>query len=145
MPRRKKPFQLAVMGESVSSTDHVNRVRLIRGFLSSHSATRQCNKSSLDRMSPIIADAYQYARLDLGTVLNGKRVKPDAWRLDIFCSEVAQAWRNAGLDPEAWKWGDKQSSFVKFVGDVADFLGLKHGRESLINNVIRAKEIKRTG
>jgi hypothetical protein len=95
-------------------------------------------------MSHIIADAYQSAKLGLDTLLKGKRVKPDAWKLDIFCSDIAQAWKVAELTPKAWEEGSNRSSFIQFLNDLTELLSLKSGRGSLVNNAKRAEKIERS-
>lgn len=143
MPRRKKSLQKYANGQ-FDLQDREKLVGHITAYLRGYQPIKFCS-TKIDQMSQTIARAsYDANKLDLGLLLRGKRVKPLAWQLDIFCSGLAKAWRNAKLDPVGWEWGDKKSPFVQFAENLAVFLKINHVRKSLVNNVIRALEIKRS-
>lgn len=146
MPPRKEPILPVVIGESVGLGDAVALVSLIRRFVDQHPMTEQLDATTRDRMARRISDACQFARLDLRRVLAGKGAKPDAWGRDIFCSDAAEAWKEAfqtKQPPAAWEEGDDRSPFVGFVNDLAAVLSLELGRASLVNNVKRGRKIWR--
>ncbi len=146
MPPRKQPLLPAVVGESVGLGEQAALVASIRRFIDAHPATMKLGAPDRDRMAVRIADACQFAQLDLGCVLAGKSAKPDAWRGDVFCADVAVAWGEAfqtKQQPPAWEEGDKSSPFVRFANDLAAALKLKLGRASLVNSVKRGRKIER--
>lgn len=150
MPRRKKPVQSIVVSDKPESIDFQNDLKLIKSianYLGNYNSL-QLSSAQIAQGSKIIAKAYHYANLNLGLVLGGKRAKPEAWRLDIFCYGLAQVWKKEsesgpGQIPTAWQEGKKRSQFVEFAEDIARFLKFKHNRESLVNNAKRAFEITR--
>lgn len=152
MPRRKKSLQSIVVSDKPESIDFQNDLKLIKSianYLSNYHSL-QLSSAQIAHGAKIIAKSYHYANLNLGSVLGSKRAKPDAWRLDIFCRDVAQVWKkesrsDPGQIPTAWQEGNKSSRFVQFAEDLADFLGLKHNRQSLVNNAKRAFKIMRRG
>jgi len=146
MPPRKEPLQTVVVGEDVGLGEQVALVAFMRRFIDQHPVTAQLGAPDRDRMAARIADAYQFARLDLGRVLAGKSAKPDAWTADIFCSDVAEAWKEAfqtKQPPPAWEEGDESSPLVRFVNDLAAELRLGRGRASLVNSAKRGRKIER--
>jgi hypothetical protein len=145
MPRRKKPIkQLVVSHEPIDFKDHSKLIAEITTFLNEYPLI-QFTSAQIKQMSQPIAMAnYDAKQLSLDLLISGKRTRPHTWRLDIFCFGLAKAWRNVGLNPVAWKWGDEKSTFLQFAEDLARRLGLEHVPASLINNVRRGLKIKRS-
>jgi hypothetical protein len=143
MPRRKKPIQRYANGK-FDLKDRSKLVGEITVFLSDYKLI-QFTSAQIRQMSQTIAKTNcDLKKLGLDLLISGKRTRPHAWQLDIFCSGLAKAWRNAKLEPGGWEWGDKKSSFVQFAEDLAVFLEIEHPRKFLRNNVIRGLKIKRS-
>lgn len=145
MPRRKKPVQrLVVSPEPINSKDHSKLVDKITTFLVEYQLIKFTSVQIEQMSQPIAMANYDAKKLGLDLLISGKGSRPHAWRLDIFCSGLAQAWKNVGLNPDAWKWGEEKSPFVQFSEDLAELLKLEYVPTSLINNAIRGLKIKRS-
>lgn len=143
MPRRKKPLQTAVAGATVRLGQDAGLTTLTGQFLRESAATGQLGDAARDCMAGRIVDAYRRAQLDIGIVASGKSAKPDAWRLDLFCFDIAEAWREAGMEPTVWENARGRSPFTAFVNSLATMLDLDLGRGSLVNNAKRALDMER--
>lgn len=133
-----------VIGEAVDISKQAALVAVVRRFLNEHFTTAQLSDLTRERMSSRIAEAYQYAQLEL--LLSGKKAKRIAWQTDIFCSDIEAAWNEAfqpEKPPSVWEEGDRRSKFLEFENNLIAALGLMRGRGSLVNNAKRAKKIER--
>jgi hypothetical protein len=138
MPRRKAP--LAPKGQLLfldyAAAHPAGDMAAIIAAVQACGGTRNLPQSLKHALLFDVSEAVVFAKIGTRRWLSGRRVKPDAWDLDILVRGAFDAWRRAGLSPTVRDDANGKSEFLRFCEDLS-------GRVSLLTNAKRAKEIKR--
>ena len=140
MPRRKTSLLdkgKIIVGDMPSTGDVAAIEAAVQACGATHSLPQPLKNTLLFKLGETVA----YAKIGLRPWLSGKKVKPDAWNLDIFIRGAFDAWLLAGLGPTVRDDATGKSQFLSFVEDLAKRLGILGARGSLFHNAVRARKI----
>jgi hypothetical protein len=104
-------------------------------------ATRRLPRTKKNTLRFDLGEAVVFAKIGVRPWLSGRRVKPDAWNLDILVRGAFDAWRRAGLSPTVRDDATGKSEFLLFAEDLAKRLEMHGARGSLFHNALRARKM----